>query len=91
MAEVEKTVFISYRRAASSYFSRAIFQDLRSHGYDVFLDVESIDSGGFENVIMNQIAARAHFLAVLTPSSIERFTVPRDWFRREIEQAMDLD
>lgn len=54
------------------------------------MDVESIDSGQFDTIILNQIAARAHFLVILTPGSVERCKEPRDWLRREIEHAMDL-
>jgi hypothetical protein len=54
------SVFLSYRRNVSAFIARAVFQDLRQHGYDVFMDVESIDSGQFETIILNQIAARAH-------------------------------
>jgi hypothetical protein len=57
--DTEKTVFISYRRAVSAGWARAIFDDLDAHGHDVFMDVESIDSGAFETIILNQIAARA--------------------------------
>lgn len=90
MAEVENSVFISYRRSTSSFFARAIFQDLRDHDFDVFMDVESIDSGEFKGVIFNQIAARAHFLVILTPGSVERCIMPKDWLRREVEHAIDL-
>ena len=31
-----KSVFISYRRDLSKYLARAIFMDLREHGYDTF-------------------------------------------------------
>ena len=89
MTDAEKTVFISYRREVSSYIARAIFLDLRAHGYDVFMDVESIDSGTFDTVILNQIEARGHFVVVLTPGSVERCVEPDDWLRREIEYAMD--
>jgi len=89
-ADPEKTVFISYRRSVSAYFARAIFMDLRAHGYDVFMDVESIDSGTFDTIILNQIAARAHFVVILTPGSVERCAEPGDWLRREIETAMEL-
>src|SRR4051812_18058295 len=41
------TVFLSYRRDVSAFIARAIFMDLRQHGYDVFMAVESIDSGQF--------------------------------------------
>ena len=41
-------------------------------------------------MILNQIAARAHFLIVLTPSALERCNEPGDWLRREIEHAIEL-
>jgi tetratricopeptide (TPR) repeat protein len=84
-----KTVFISYRRIVSSYIARAIFQDLRSHGFDVFMDVESIDAGHFETIIINQIRARAHFIVILSPGTVERCAENGDWLRREIEYAME--
>ncbi len=87
----DSTVFISYRRSVSSFIARAIFNDLVHHQYDVFMDVESIDAGTFGTIILNQIAARAHFLVILTPGSVERFMEPEDWLRREIEHAIDLN
>ncbi len=89
MVQEHKTVFISYRRNAASFPARAIFQDLRDHGYDVFMDVESIDNGQFDTIILKQIEARAHFLLVLAPGTVERCIEPGDWLRREIEHAID--
>lgn len=89
MNNAENTVFISYRREVSSYIARAIFLDLRTNGFDVFMDVESIDSGTFDTVILNQIEARGHFVVVLTPGSVERCLEADDWLRREIEYAID--
>lgn len=86
---VEKTVFVSYRRR-DIYVARTVYQDLTAHGYDCFLDYESIDAGSFERIIFNQIAARAHFIVILTPEALERCVEPRDWLRREIERAVDL-
>ena len=88
MSQIEKTVFISYRRANFPW-ALAIYQDLTSHGYDVFFDYESIASGDFEQVILGNIKARAHFIVVLTPSALERTVEPGDWLRREIETALD--
>ncbi|RPJ00842.1 MAG: toll/interleukin-1 receptor domain-containing protein [Chloroflexi bacterium] len=85
---IEKTVFISYRRT-NTFHARAVHQALCSRGYDVFLDVESINSGAFEQVILAQIDARAHFVAILTPSALERCIDPNDMVRREIERAID--
>jgi len=69
MERVEKTVFLSYRRANFPW-ALAIFQNLTQHGYDVFFDFESIGSGDFESVILGNIKARAHFLVLLTPSAL---------------------
>jgi hypothetical protein len=41
---MNNNAFISYRRDVSAFMTRAIFQDLWASGYDLFLDVESIDS-----------------------------------------------
>ena len=85
--EIEKTVFISYRRTNFSW-AVAIYQSLNYNGYDVFLDYTGIASGGFWRVILENIAARAHFVIVLTPSALERCGDPEDWLRREIEAAL---
>jgi hypothetical protein len=90
MAAPQPTVFLSYRRDVSAFIARAVFQDLRQHGCDVFMDVESLDSGQFDTIILNQIAARAHFLVILTPGALDRCHAPDDWLRREVERAIAL-
>lgn len=86
-----RRVFISYRRAVSWQITRAIYNELRAHGYDVFMDVESIPSGQFERIILNQIAARPHFIVILTHGTLDRVDQPGDWLRREIERALELE
>jgi Flp pilus assembly protein TadD len=88
MPRIEKTVFISYRRQNLPW-ALFIWQNLTMHGYDVFFDYQSIDSGNFEKVILENIRARAHFIIILTPSALEKCKNPDDWLRREIETAMD--
>jgi hypothetical protein len=44
MTRVEKTVFISYRRANLPW-ALAVYQNLTQHGLDVFLDYTGIASG----------------------------------------------
>lgn len=90
MTDASKTVFISYRRKVAWPIARAIYQDLHHHGYDVFIDTERINSGQFESIILNQIAARAHFIVILTETTLERCNEPGDWLRREIEHALLL-
>jgi tetratricopeptide (TPR) repeat protein len=88
--EAEKSVFISYRRTTSRHLARAVFMDLRSNGYDAFMDVDTLDSGTFDLIILNQIAARAHFVLLLSLGALDRCNDPDDWLRREIEHAIDL-
>ncbi len=87
-ARIEKTVFISYRRANKPW-ALFIYQNLTNHGYDVFIDFQNINSGNFETAILDNIRARAHFVVVLTASALENCKNPGDWLRREIETAMD--
>lgn len=89
MGKIEKTVFLSYRRANIAW-ALAVFQDLTQHGYDVFFDFKGIASGDFERVILANIEARAHFIVLLTPSALERCRDPNDWLRREIETALSI-
>ncbi len=88
MERVEKTVFLSYRRTNIPW-ALAIFQNLTQQGFDVFIDYTGIASGDFEQTILGNITARAHFLVLLTPSALERCNDPEDWLRREIETALD--
>lgn len=88
MARVEKTVFLSYRRANAPW-ALSIYQNLTATGFDIFFDYKGIGSGDFESVILENIRARAHFLVALTPSALERCANPGDWLRREIEKAME--
>jgi tetratricopeptide (TPR) repeat protein len=84
---IEKTVFISYRRTNVPW-ALAIYQHLSQHDFDVFFDYQSIASGDFEQVILESIKARAHFIVLLTPSALERCDYTGDWLRREIETAL---
>jgi hypothetical protein len=88
VGRIEKTVFVSYRRADQGW-GQAIFGDLTQHGYDVFIDYDGIASGNFETAILENIKARAHFLVLLTPTTLDRCGDPKDWMRREIEAALD--
>jgi hypothetical protein len=87
MPKIEKTIFISYRRT-DVYTALAVDQSLKNKGYDVFFDYTSISSGDFEQIIISNIKARAHFILILTPTALDRCSEPGDWLRREIETAI---
>jgi hypothetical protein len=56
----------------------------------VFLDIDSLGSGKFPEIIPAEIEARAHFIVLLAPRSLDRCSEPGDWLRREIELALEL-
>ena len=87
--KVEKTVFISYRREGGTPWALLVYKYLTEKGFDVFFDFEGISSGDFEQIIIGNIKARAHFLVILTPSALDRCNQPGDWLRREIETAIE--
>ena len=84
MPDPARTVFLSYRREVSWPLAQLVFRDLTEHGFDVFMDTASLDSGEFERVILAQIEARTHFLLLLEPRSLDRIgerrrlAAPRD-------------
>lgn len=87
MVREQKTIFISYRRTDVSW-ALLVYHYLTAKGYDVFFDYTSIPSGDFEQIIISNIKARAHFLVILTPTALDRCSNPGDWLRREIETAI---
>jgi hypothetical protein len=92
MSASQKKVFLSYRRSVGAFVARAVWQHLTKDGaYDVFIDVESLDSGEFPSVILHQIEARPHFVIALVPGSLERTLHEGDWLRREIEHALQCE
>jgi hypothetical protein len=91
MDNIEKTVFISYRREGGLPWALLIYKDLDAHDFDAFFDYESIGSGNFEQKIIVNIKSRAHFLVILTPSALDRCNEPEDWLRREIETAISVN
>ncbi len=66
-----------------------VYRHLSEIGFDVFFDFEGVSSGDFEQIIIGNIKARAHFLVILTPSALDRCNQPGDWLRREIETAIE--
>jgi len=88
MPGTKQTVFISYRRRTSWATARLLFLDLVNAGFDAFMDMENIGSGEFESSILAQISARAHFVLVLEPGSLEGVDRSDDWLRREIAHTL---
>jgi len=83
-------VFISYRRTASET-ATLIAEKLRSFGYRVFLDVETLNSGKFNEQILNEIAQCKDVVVVLPENALDRCDDSEDWVRQEVCCAMQHD
>lgn len=81
-------IFVSYRRTSFDS-ANLIATRLRSAGYKVFFDVESLRSGKFNEQLFEVIDACTDFLLVLPQGALDRCADPEDWVRKEVLRAMD--
>lgn len=89
--ETEKTyqVFISYRRNGSDAHARVFYEKLKEIGYTVFLDFESLFSGGFKVNILKAIEDCDDFVLLLPKDGLARCAQEDDLLREEIKAAID--
>lgn len=80
-------VFISYRREAFES-ANLIAEKLRSAGYTVFFDLETLREGKFNEQLLTEIEHCTDFLVVLPQGGLDRCVSPEDWVRREVCHAM---
>ncbi|XP_060562001.1 NAD(+) hydrolase SARM1-like isoform X2 [Ruditapes philippinarum] len=85
-------VFISYRRSTGSQLASLLKVHLQLRGFSVFLDIDRLRAGKFdENLLMN-IKLAKHFLLVLTTNALDRCigdTDRQDWVHKEIVTALE--
>ena len=84
-------IFISYRREGGEALAHLIHDRLRQKNYRVFLDVESLRSGMFNNALYKKIEECEDFLIVLPKNALNRCVDPEDWVRLEIDHALELN
>ena len=84
-----KTVFLSHRRDEhGKALAHVLNRELTTRGYDVFLDVNEMESGPWAAQLVREVSDRAHFLLLITPGALERCSDPAGWVRKEFEQAV---
>ncbi|XP_075220492.1 sterile alpha and armadillo motif isoform X2 [Lycorma delicatula] len=84
-------VFVSYRRSNGSQLASLLKVHLQLRGFSVFIDVERLEAGKFDNNLLQSIRQAKHFLLVLTPRALERCIADnecKDWVHREIVAAL---
>ncbi|CAG4910929.1 unnamed protein product [Colias eurytheme] len=83
-------VFICYRRSNGSQLASLLKVHLHLRGFTIFIDVERLEAGKFENLLQS-IRQAKHFLLVLTPNALDKCkedTEQKDWLHREIVAAL---
>lgn len=78
-------VFVSYRRSNGSQLASLLKVHLQLRGFSVFIDVERLEAGKFDNNLLQSIKQAKHFLLVLTPQALERCVQDadgKDWVHR---------
>ncbi|MDQ3686368.1 MAG: protein kinase, partial [Acidobacteriota bacterium] len=84
----EYDVFISYRRQGSAEAARALRAELRGRNLRVFLDVDELRAGHFDQALLRRIERMPNFIVLLSAQCLDRCNDERDWLRREIAHAV---
>ncbi|XP_070141697.1 NAD(+) hydrolase sarm1 isoform X5 [Drosophila kikkawai] len=85
-------VFVSYRRSNGSQLASLLKVHLQLRGFSVFIDVERLEAGKFDNGLLNSIRQAKNFVLVLTPEALHRCINDedcKDWVHREIVAALN--
>lgn len=80
-------VFVSYRRS-DAFTANLVAEKLKSLGYSVFFDVETLRSGNFNTQLYDVIKSCKDFVLVLPPNALDRCISENDWIRKEVCHAM---
>jgi len=81
-------IFISYRRDGGDVMAKYLYLLLKSEGYNVFYDFETLSSGRFGDVITNHIQGCTDFLLILSKNIFKDKNADTDWVQKEIHQAI---
>lgn len=84
-------VFVSYRRSTGSQLASLLKVHLQLRGFSVFIDVERLEAGKFDNNLLESIKAARNFILVLSPNALDRCIGDqdcKDWVHKEIVAAL---
>uniref|UniRef100_A0A5K3F208 ADP-ribosyl cyclase/cyclic ADP-ribose hydrolase n=1 Tax=Mesocestoides corti TaxID=53468 RepID=A0A5K3F208_MESCO len=83
--------FISYRRSNGTHLASLIKTLLQLRKYHVFLDIERLKGGRFDQKLMDSIKRSDNFILILTEGALDRCSTDGsiDWVRKEINCALE--
>ncbi|KAL1778926.1 sterile alpha and TIR motif-containing protein 1 [Sigmodon hispidus] len=85
-------VFISYRRSSGSQLASLLKVHLQLHGFSVFIDVEKLEAGKFEDKLIQSVMAARNFVLVLSAGALDKCMQDhdcKDWVHKEIVTALN--
>ncbi|XP_063002802.1 NAD(+) hydrolase SARM1 [Elgaria multicarinata webbii] len=85
-------VFISYRRNTGSQLASLLKVHLQLHGFSVFLDVEKLEAGKFQDKLTQSVMSARNFVLVLSSHALDRCMgddESKDWVHKEIVSALN--
>lgn len=84
-----KDIFISYKRSDGASIAEELYDAMMMAGYSVFLDKEILQSGKYEDTILQRIKESTDFIVIVTPSFQNDSEV--DWILKEYLCAVESD
>uniref|UniRef100_A0A8C7Y7M1 NAD(+) hydrolase SARM1 n=1 Tax=Oryzias sinensis TaxID=183150 RepID=A0A8C7Y7M1_9TELE len=84
-------VFISYCRTTGSQLASLLKVHLQVRGYSVFIDVENLEAGKFEDKLVQSVQRARNFILVLSANALDKYmgdTGLKDWMHKEIVTAL---
>lgn len=81
-------IFLSYRRSEGKLLARLLKESLQQQDYRVFLDMDELLDGIFDERVVQAIESAPIFLLLMTPHVCDRCSQEKDWVRMEIECAI---
>ena len=81
-------VFISYRRRNQPIYAQMVYHRLDSDGYRVFLDVNGLGHGTFDDQLYRVIENVSDLILILPSGALDGCSDPEDWIRKEVSHAL---
>ncbi|GFO08649.1 sterile alpha and tir motif-containing protein 1 [Plakobranchus ocellatus] len=85
-------VFISYRRSNGSQLASLLKVHLQLRGFTVFIDIERLRAGKFDESLLESVRQARNFIIVLTANALDRCMGDeerKDWVHKEITAAIE--
>ena len=71
--------------------ARLVRDSLQERGFNVFMDVEDLKSGQFNEALLLEIEKATDVVVILSARSLERCSVEGDWLRWELRHAIECE